>query len=132
MAEQLLESYAFEPEYTPEELEALDREQNDGCRHQREQERRGEPDERLRRLDWCSCSNCSLMPTRKECLCCKEMELLEPFITNLDLTCFITHVDFAAVCLDKSVLKTSLAALKEFKNRVQRVDIPNQNDIPNR
>ena len=47
MAEQLLESYAFEPEYTPEELEALDREQNDGCRHQREQERRGEPDERL-------------------------------------------------------------------------------------
>ena len=87
MDEQLLESYAFEPEYTPEELEALDHEQNDGCRHQREQERRGEPDERLRRLDWCSCSNCSLMPTHKECLCCKEIELLEPFITNLNLKC---------------------------------------------
>ena len=71
------------------------------------------------------------MPTRKECLCCKEMELLELFITNLNLICFITHVDFAAVCLSRSVLKTSLAALKEFKNRGQRVDIPNQNDIPN-
>ena len=45
MAQQLLESYDFEPEYTtPEELEALDHEQNDGCSHQREQEQRGEPD----------------------------------------------------------------------------------------
>ena len=123
-----MEGYAFEPEYTPEELEALEREQNDSSRVQ---EQRREPDRRLTNLDWCSCGNCVLMPTRKECLCCKEMELLEPFIANLNLTCFVSHIDFTAVCLNRSVLRTSLAALKEFKNRGQRVDLPNQSDIPN-
>ena len=123
-----MEGYAFELEYTPEELEALEREQNDSSRVQ---EQRREPDRRLTNLDWCSCGNCALMPTRKECLCCKEMELLEPFIANLNLTCFVSHIDFTAVCLNRSVLRTSLAALEEFKNRGQRVDLPNQSDIPN-
>ena len=40
MAEQVLESYAFEHEHTPKELEALD-----CCRHQREQEQRLEAEE---------------------------------------------------------------------------------------
>ena len=43
-----MEGYAFEPEYTPEELEALEREQNDSSRVQ---EQRREPDRRLTNLD---------------------------------------------------------------------------------
>ena len=31
------------------------------------------PDRRLS-LTWCSCQLCSIMPTVKECLCCKEMK----------------------------------------------------------
>ena len=58
-----MEGYAFEQEYTPEELEAFEHEQNDSLRVQ---EQRREPDRRLTNLDWCSCGNCALMPTRKE------------------------------------------------------------------
>ena len=116
-----MEGYAFE-------LKAIEREQNDSLRVQ---EQRREPDRRLKNLDWCNCGNCVLMPTRKECLCCKEMELLEPFITNLNLTWFVSHIDFTAVCLNRSVLRTSLAALKEFLKSGQRVDLPNQKDMPN-
>ena len=89
MADEILEGYAFEPEYTPEELEALEREQNDSSRVQKQ---RRELDRRLTNLNWCSCGNCVSMPTRKECLCCTEMELLEPFITNLKLTSFVNHI----------------------------------------
>ena len=57
--ESKMEGYAFEQEYTPEELEAFEHEQNDSLRVQ---EQRREPDD----LDWCSCGNCALMPTHKE------------------------------------------------------------------
>ena len=61
--ESKMEGYAFEQEYTTEELEALEHKQNDSLRVQ---EQRREPDRRLTNLDWCSCSNFALMPTRKE------------------------------------------------------------------
>ena len=53
------------------------------------------------------------------------MKLLKPCLDNLSLTCFVNHADFSAVSLNRSVLRASFAALKEFKNRGRTVNIPN-------
>ena len=129
MADEIWEVYAFESDIHQKSWKPLSVSKMIARGYKNEEESQTG---RLTNLDWCSCGNCVLMPTRKECLHCKEMELLEPFITNLSLTCFFSHTDFTAMCLDRSILRTSLTVLKEFKYREQRVDLPNQSGIPNR
>ena len=132
------EGFAFEPEYTEEELAKFEIEYDKEAEFAEIEvgldhgtgSTSGADISRLNNLDWCNCSNCAMMPTLKESLCCKEMKLLEPYLDNLSLTCFVNHTDFSAVCLNRSVLRASFAALKEFKNRGRTVNIPN--DFENR
>lgn len=58
-----LEPYRFEPERAqhPEENDGEDSEDN----------------YRLESTDWCSCALCQVLPTPRECICCREQEDLE-------------------------------------------------------
>lgn len=75
--------YRFEPEYTDEEL--FERR----MRRQREEQLAREQQTAARpRIDanwWCSCGQCSTMPTEEECLCCSEWDL-RPGDTRLDVS----------------------------------------------
>ena len=53
-----LQPYRFEPERVPnpEDSESENEEAND----------------RLESTFWCSCERCEIMPTQKECVCCRE------------------------------------------------------------
>ena len=67
--------FQFEPEFENEEeieepesyKEAEDEELNCSDRQQ----------ENIR--DWCSCENCDVMPSRKECVCCLEIDEIKYF-----------------------------------------------------
>jgi len=63
MAEFLL-GFAYEPEYTPEELEARSKGAASVC-----------SDATSAGLDWCQCECCRPVPTSSECMCCHTSEL---------------------------------------------------------
>jgi len=63
MVEFLL-SYAYEPEYTPEELEARSKAAASVC-----------TEATSAGSDWCQCAGCHPMPTSSECVCCHTSEL---------------------------------------------------------
>ena len=81
--------YSFEPEFSEEEYRRMEedspailperRPNQGGLANGRER-----PDRRLS-LTWCSCQLCSIMPIVKECLCCKEMNILKPLIGEVDI-----------------------------------------------
>ncbi|XP_078363902.1 uncharacterized protein LOC144648145 [Oculina patagonica] len=56
---------------------------------------------------WCICTNCSEMPSEKECVCCKEMKNI--YLMMEGLHCVTQHENFSAVCLNRDVLWTALA-----------------------
>lgn len=59
----------FEPDYTEEELRAID----EHARRDREQGGTSRPT--ISEDWWCLCGCCEQMPREEECLCCKEWEL---------------------------------------------------------
>lgn len=73
--------YLFEPEYTEEELAAMDRE-----REEREAEPTG-AGERARTNSnwWCTCDCCEQMPTETESLCCSEWDQVLPSMVGINL-----------------------------------------------
>lgn len=91
--------YLFEPEFTEEELRALDRGREDVATSQ------GESDERTRANTnwWCDCGVCQPMPTEMECLCCAEWDKILPsMVSNApeeerDRTCVTATDDFSAM-----------------------------------
>ena len=86
---------------------------------------RERPDRRLS-LTWCSCQLCRIMPTVKECLCCKEMNILKLFIGGpCPLQCITLNEDFMPVCLNRAVLWAVYATIAEMKRRGETVTIPN-------
>ena len=77
-------------------------------------------------LTWSSCQLCSIMPTVKECLCCKEMNILKPLIGGpCPLQCITLSEDFMPVCLNRAVLWAVYATIAEMKQRGETVTIPN-------
>ncbi|XP_054770601.2 uncharacterized protein LOC129278479 [Lytechinus pictus] len=77
---------------------------------------------RLGNNDWCSCGGCQAMPTVKESVCCKEVEMIIRKMNAFEaeqygLNCITEHPGFQPVCLNKYVLETALYQfLQEFKN----------------
>ena len=70
---------------------------------------------------WCTCAKCQKMAKIKGCVCCRELAILQPFMSKLQ--CFTGHEDFVAVCLNKSVLRASFASLLECQNRGKAINI---------
>ena len=109
--------YSFEPEYsTNEQSSESDSEECDSS---------PEDDERLRSLEWCTCTKYDRVTliSPRECLCCLEIPpaalLVEMSNQALDQQenpfvrrCIAEHWDFNDVCLSKAVLRTALLRLK--------------------
>ena len=60
----------------------------------------------------CRCSNCSLMPTLTECVCCQSIDKVKLKCQELEevelppVQCIVQHPGFSSVCLDVWVLQT--------------------------
>ena len=55
-----LQPYRFEPERVPHPEDSESESENE------------EGNERLEGTFWCSCERCQIMPTQRECVCCRE------------------------------------------------------------
>ena len=86
--------------------------------------RRDEVDEldssRLENLHWCSCTHCCVMPSLRECKCCRECSnLLEEKLDSIN--CISEHEEFVQLCLNKIVLNTAFIQYRRTKKNYKRV-----------
>ena len=88
-----VEGYQFEPEFTEEEIES----QNLASSPVVSENERGMS------LDWCTCENCTILPTLNECLCCDEFD---HYVT-----------DFDTVCLNPVILETAYIIYIRYKSQ---------------
>ncbi|XP_040068038.1 uncharacterized protein LOC120841255 [Ixodes scapularis] len=65
---------------------------------------------RLVTTAWCSCKRCEVMPTSRECACCRECP---PAVTAQPKGCVTEHADFSLICLQPAVLRVAFWALQE-------------------
>ncbi|XP_078495353.1 P2X purinoceptor 7-like [Ciona intestinalis] len=110
-----IEPYMFEPEYNEEELQIVQ------IMVEEEHRREHGDGSRLTELScWCSCSNCSIQETAKECICCKECsKTLEMICSAKECDCITVHPGFSAVCLNKWSLDVAWNTYKQFYSTVQ-------------
>ncbi|XP_063416278.1 uncharacterized protein LOC134697922 [Mytilus trossulus] len=83
--------YQFEPYASDSETS----ENEEGENHQ---------ENRLEDNSWCSCGNCEVMPTARECICCNEVQRVLDVKNEEDISCITQHPGFSPVCLDVHVL----------------------------
>ena len=74
-----IQPYQLEPEYSSEEIE------EQGSDSEEEEDEIGNlespSDESWQtNTSWCLCDQCALMPTKKECVCCKELVFLSKIV----------------------------------------------------
>ena len=81
---------------------------------------------RISDISWCLCSNCILMTTVTECLCCKEIANVSPLLVEEKITCITKHSAFALVCLNRHVLKTALIARNDLRPNTLVESISNE------
>ena len=102
-----LQPYQFEPEQSPcnidedevsDEEESYDEENDDATR--------------ISDTFWCTCEKCRSMSTYEESLCCREDV---PDYMFQVVKCITQHEDFATVCLNNAVLKTTLSMLNNLR-----------------
>lgn len=98
------EPYLFEPEFTEDELRALEIE-----RQEEEVAIAQQPEDVRMRANmnwWCECGGiCQSMPTEIECLCCREWDMFLPLMTRLNTSdqderarsCVTSTEDFTAL-----------------------------------
>ena len=57
----------------------------------------------------CSCGNCRPMPSSRECVCCREIQVVEQKLRESDVKrqCITEHNGFDPVCLNVWVLQTA-------------------------
>ena len=73
--------YAFQPEWDEKEIEEIERVAVAAGNTELEGEQQADrlpaaaavPNARLANTDWCECGNCLVMPTARECICCREI-----------------------------------------------------------
>ena len=78
-------------------------------------------------IAWCSCQFCSVMPTIKECICCREMNVLTNFLGLAEpqpLQCITIKEDFTPVCLNRAFLRAAYTNVEEMVRRGEAVHIP--------
>ena len=82
--------YGNEPEYTAAELLLLSDEANIST--DSEGGRGSDLDSsRLENMHWCTCAECSIMPTLPESKCCQEFKVLLEGKSSDEVTCITKH-----------------------------------------
>lgn len=82
-------AFGFEPRYKKGEIR---------LREQEEHEENIANESRLTVLDWCRCTNCIVMPTVRECVCCRESDVISE--VRSENACIILHDSFEGVILN--------------------------------
>ncbi|XP_078487449.1 uncharacterized protein LOC104266439 [Ciona intestinalis] len=54
--------------------------------------------ERTKSTNWCSCSNCDIMNTERECICCMEIDVIKLKTDEAQVHCITFHPGFTGVC----------------------------------
>ena len=69
---------------------------------------------RLESMVWCTCTECIVMSTTRECLCCRELDIcihkMNLAGVNEDNACITAHPKFEMVVLEEEILRTALVA----------------------
>ena len=104
-----LDGYSFEPEYSENELETLDR-------------TLPYEDEQIPLDEWCDCGNCEVMEKTEENVCCRSCDLTIPNLEELD--CITDHEQFDTIVLNPAILEVSYIQIMMYKG--QRGRAPDQ------
>ncbi|XP_064645930.1 uncharacterized protein LOC135499197 [Lineus longissimus] len=97
--------YQYEPETDESGEESADESEMDQDEH----------DEPPLELDnWCSCGKCQILPSRTECVCCREAIRVKDMV---DVGCVTDRTDFDAICLHTGVLNVAWLAYKQQYGR---------------
>ncbi|XP_071828109.1 uncharacterized protein [Apostichopus japonicus] len=92
-----------------------------------EEEAGSDSDVEIDRLDgthWVSCGQCAVMPTARECRCCREIEKVRNVMDEEGAACITLHPGFEAVCLNPWVLQTAYNVYRQqYGGRAQENSI---------
>ena len=61
---------------------------------------------------WCHCGYCAVMPSNKECLCCKEIGSIQH---RVGTGCVTENPSFSGVCINQDVLEVSLLLMSDIR-----------------
>ena len=122
--------FAFEPEYSKEEIARMDAHRCIG--EAESSDATGEDADhaagRLGNVDWCSCEGCLIMPTVEESLGCRGNE---PAVSKMESmqhsSCITLSECFGTLCLDQDVLTLALMTIHDTLRKG-----PLENNIQNR
>ena len=110
--------YAFQPEWHAEEIEERAAAGDEAEGEPDRLPAAAEPNARLANTDWCECGNCLVMPTARECICCREIGRCRDLQPN---GCITNNEDFGSVCLKPVVLRVFHVARKDIRGGRPRV-----------
>ena len=65
---------------------------------------------------WCLCGRCVVMPSEKECVCCREFDQVNAMLADESVQCITLHPRFAAVCLEREVLRSVLVLVHDMQS----------------
>ncbi|XP_044147159.1 uncharacterized protein LOC122935458 [Bufo gargarizans] len=71
-------------------------------------------EDRTQLFNWCTCTNCILMPTTLESICCKEIANVENYIG--DFSCIIEHEFFNIFCEREETVDIILRTIGQIQN----------------
>ena len=63
-------------------------------------------------LQWCNCTNCCIIPSDVENLCCSEVIAVKQKLRSCK--CITSSSSFAKICLDVEVLQVFITAMNDF------------------
>jgi hypothetical protein len=99
-----LQAYQFDPIMTPER------------RSEKEEEKKRKEAELAKRSQplhvWCTCENCTIMPSTIENICCSEDIYVQDMLSETDLKCISAHEGFQPTVLNVHVLNMTRQRLK--------------------
>nr|XP_034302790.1 uncharacterized protein LOC117681611 [Crassostrea gigas] len=96
-----VQPYQYEPLRRKEPSQQIVNEDSDSEPSQIDDEDPKENENIPSDLDWCSCENCTIMPTARECKCCKFYTAIESRLEEASVKCITEHEGFVANCLNR-------------------------------
>ena len=119
MSQNMIQGFLFEPR-----KDKKDHSDYRQSRDEKEDTLAGLDTSRMNNLKWCICGNCSIMPTVKESVCCKENPTFS--LEMKESLCIINLGSFEKLCLDREVLEVVLASTCDFIGEQLPNDISNR------
>ena len=111
--------YGNEPEYTAAELLLLS---ESSSASDAEESGSDLDSSRLENMHWCTCSECSIMPTLLESKCCQEFKILLGDKLTDEVKCIIKDPHFDDICLKRNILEASYIQHRRYRNNFKEIE----------